>query len=144
MSHNLFKSVFPKIILNNLYWDLVVTLSENHWIIHLFKIIEILYKFKIFKYHWIRKFSWFIKLERSLIFSSLKKSILLKLMFLLNFLIQWFSTWKNICIKNNNLMILNRYYTMILIWCYPAKRRIWLIAFIASLLCWEDMQGIKS
>ena len=37
--------------------DLVVTLNENHQIIHRFKIIEILNKFKIFKYHRIRKFS---------------------------------------------------------------------------------------
>ena len=32
-------------------WDLVVTLNENHWIIHLFDIIKILNKSKIFKYH---------------------------------------------------------------------------------------------
>ena len=31
--------------------DLVVTLIENHQIIHLFNIIEILNKFKIFKFH---------------------------------------------------------------------------------------------
>ena len=31
--------------------DLEVTSNENHRIIHLFKIMEILNKFKIFKYH---------------------------------------------------------------------------------------------
>ena len=35
--------------------DIVVTWIENHWIIHLFNIIEILKTFKIFKYHWIGK-----------------------------------------------------------------------------------------
>ena len=44
--------------LNNTYLnrDLVVTTIENHLIIHLFNIIEILNKFKIFKYHQIGKF----------------------------------------------------------------------------------------
>ena len=35
----------------------VVTLTQNHRIIHLFNIIEILNKFKIFQDHRIRKFS---------------------------------------------------------------------------------------
>ena len=35
----------------------VATSNQNHRIIHLFNIIEILNKFKIFKYHRIRKFS---------------------------------------------------------------------------------------
>ena len=35
----------------------VVTSTQNHWIIHLFNIIEILNKFKIFQDHQIRKFS---------------------------------------------------------------------------------------
>ena len=145
--------------------DLVVTSIENNWKIHLFKIIEILNKFKIFKYHWIGKFisnislrrldflseekisewmnEWmkvyfrlnsstdfflfffhlwnlqviyfmnqlcmtylFTKQERSLIFSSLKKSSFLKSMLLRNFLIGWSSNWKkNKKIKNNNSMI---------------------------------------
>ena len=37
--------------------DLVVTSIENHQKIHLFQIIKILNKFKIFKYHRIIKFS---------------------------------------------------------------------------------------
>ena len=44
--------------------DLVVTLNENHQIIHLFKIIKILNKFKILKYHWIGKFSNIINLRK--------------------------------------------------------------------------------
>ena len=35
----------------------MVTSTQNHLIIHLFYIIEILNKFKIFKYHQIGKFS---------------------------------------------------------------------------------------
>ena len=35
----------------------VVTSTQNHWIIHLFNIIEILNKYKIFQDHRIRKFS---------------------------------------------------------------------------------------
>ena len=37
-------------------WAFVVTSTQNHPIIHLFNIIKILNKFKIFKYHRIRKF----------------------------------------------------------------------------------------
>ena len=44
--------------------DFVVTWNENHLIIHLFKIIEILNKFKIFKYHRIVKFSNIIDLRK--------------------------------------------------------------------------------
>ena len=46
----------------------------------------------------------FTKGERSLIFSSLKKSSYLKSMLLLNFPIRWSSNW-NEKIKNNNSMI---------------------------------------
>ena len=46
------------------FWDLVVTLNENHQIIHLLKIIEILNKFKIFKYHRIGNFSNIIDLRK--------------------------------------------------------------------------------
>ena len=35
----------------------VVTSNQNHWIIHLFNIIQILNKYKIFQDHRIRKFS---------------------------------------------------------------------------------------
>ena len=44
-------------ILTSFWGDLVVTLIENHRKIHLFKIIQILNKFKIFKYHQIGKIS---------------------------------------------------------------------------------------
>ena len=49
--------------------------------------------------------SLFTKLERSLIFSGLKKSSFLKSMLLSNFLIQW--SW-NILNKNNISMMLNK------------------------------------
>ena len=39
-------------------------IDSNHWIIHLFNIIEILNKFKIFQYHQIRKFSNIIDLRK--------------------------------------------------------------------------------
>ena len=51
------------------YWignngDLMVTSNENHQIIHLFNIIKILNKFKIFKYHRIGKFINIINLRK--------------------------------------------------------------------------------
>ena len=96
-------------------------------------IIKILSKFKIFKYHRIRKFLFsdlFIphylpkiilhlclqsRSFHSLIFSSLKKSSFLKSMLLLNFLIRWSSNWKK---NHNNSMIFKLYYSMIFIRCY--------------------------
>ena len=43
------------------FWRLfrafIVTSTQNHWIIHLFSIIEILNKYKIIQDHWIRKFT---------------------------------------------------------------------------------------
>ena len=53
-------SLFYKLnrnISNISYWAFVVTSTQNHWIIHLFNIIEILNKYKIFQDHQIRKFS---------------------------------------------------------------------------------------
>ena len=51
-----------------LFWHyqraFVVTLTQNHRIIHLFNIIEILNKFKIFQDHRIRKFSINIDLRK--------------------------------------------------------------------------------
>ena len=37
-------------------WGFVVTWTQNHRIKHLFNIIEILFVFKIFQDHWIKKF----------------------------------------------------------------------------------------
>ena len=92
----------------NQIWAFVVTSTQNHWIIHLFNITKILNKFKIFNNHSIGKFSnnidlrkldsiystkilWnmsslltFVKTERSLIFSWLKKSSFLKSMLIPN------------------------------------------------------------
>ena len=77
-------------------WVFVVTSTQNHRIIHLFNIIEILNKFKIIEKHWIWNFSsnidmrtaWHICLQsRSihLFFLHLKRSCFLKSMLLPNF-----------------------------------------------------------
>ena len=52
---NSFKKVKNQV--ENIFGALVVTSTQNHWIIHLFDIIETLNKFTIFQDHWIRKFS---------------------------------------------------------------------------------------
>ena len=105
--------------------DLVVTSNENHWIIHLIKIVEILNKFKIFKYHWkIYKYfvsiefrcryCWCAQLATGHVGVPSRMTRLLKhlppfntnktkrtTLKLINFSIWWSSNWKN----NNNLMI---------------------------------------
>ena len=60
------------------------------------------------------KTTFFQKRERSLIFSSLKKSCFLKFVLLVNFLIQSSLNWKKIIIKIIFWQYLNRYYSMLL------------------------------
>ena len=48
----------------------IVTLNENHRIIHLFNVIEIFMKFKIFEYHQFQNFSNVIDLRKQVLLNA--------------------------------------------------------------------------